>query len=81
MLMEPHDDLKIYTLRHFLFYMGIAALAGAVIGVLAGLMDWSSGLIYGIGLPACTLIVTVALRESLFGPPRHSGEPRHRRHA
>ncbi len=70
-----------YTLRHFLFYMGMAALAGAVVGAAANVMGWSVGLIYGVGLPICAAIVMVALRESLFGPPRHSSEPNRRRHA
>ena len=79
--MQPRQDLKMYTLRHFLFYMGVAALAGAVIGTASRTMDWSIGLIYGVGLSAGTVIAVFALRESLFGPPRHPGEPRHRRHA
>jgi hypothetical protein len=29
------EDLKLYTLRHFLFYMGVSATAGAAIGALA----------------------------------------------
>lgn len=79
--MKPRDDLKIYTLRHFLFYMGMAALAGAVIGAAANVMDWSVGLIYGVSLPIGAVIVMVALRKSLFGPPRRSREPHHGRHA
>ncbi len=70
-----------YTLRHFLFYMGIAALAGAIVGALANVMDWSTGLIYGVGLSVGTVIVIVAMREGLFGAPaRHRRRP-HRRHA
>jgi len=71
------DDLKMYTLRHFLFYMGMAALAGAVIGALASAMAWSSGLVYGVGLSVGFLIVVFAMREGLFGPPR-DGAKRHR---
>ncbi len=79
--MKPPEDLKMYTLRHFLFYMGVSAAAGAVIGALAGVMDWSSGLVYGVGLSAVAMIMVLALREGLFGPPRRSGKPRHHSHA
>ncbi len=45
-------------------------------------MDWSSGLIYGVGLFACTAIVTMALRGSLFASTRQgSGKRHHQRHA
>jgi ACR3 family arsenite efflux pump ArsB len=60
-------DLKMYTFRHFLFYMGLAALAGAVIGALANAMDWSIGLIYVVGLSVGIAIALIAMREGLFG--------------
>jgi hypothetical protein len=57
-------------------------LAGVLVGTLANAMDWSSGLVYGVGLSVCTAIVTIALRGSLFAPTRQgSGEQHHRRHA
>jgi hypothetical protein len=77
--MRAHEDLKMYTLRHFLFYMGVSA--AAVIGALASLMNWSIGLIYGVGLSTGAVIVVFALREGLFGTPGHVDERRHRRHA
>ena len=61
-----------YTLRHFLFYMGMAATAGALVGTLSSVMDWSIGLIYGVGLSAGAAIGILALREGLFGPPKGS---------
>ena len=70
-----------YTLRHFLFYMSVAATAGALVGALASAMDWSIGLIYGVGLSAGAVIVILALREGLFDTSRRSGEPQHRHHA
>lgn len=70
-----------YTLRHFLFYMGVSAVAGAVIGALAGVMDWSNGLVYGAGLSAGAAIVILSLREGLFGPSRRSGKRQHHSHA
>ena len=79
--MKPREDLKMYTLRHFLFYMGAAALAGAVIGALANVMDWSGGLIYGVGLSVGAAIVILAMREGLFGPSRRPEGQRHGRHA
>jgi len=79
--MMTGGDLKMYTLRHFLFYMGVAATAGAVIGTLSGLMDWSIGLTYLAGLSSGTAIVLAAMRKGLFGPSRRSDGRRHHRHA
>lgn len=70
-----------YGLRHFLLYVGIAAFAGAVVGIAANVTAWSNGLIYGIGLFVGLLISVIAMREGLFGPPvRRERTPR-RRHA
>lgn len=71
--MKPPEDLKMYTLRHFLFYVGVSAAAGAVIGALAGVMDWSSGLVYGVGLSAVAMIMVLALREGSSGRPAARG--------
>jgi hypothetical protein len=75
--MKPRDPRETYTLRHFLFYMGVVSIVGAFIGFLASIMDWSDGLIYGVGLPACMAVAILALREDLFGPARRQSEPRH----
>jgi uncharacterized membrane protein YfcA len=76
--MKSHADMKMLTWRHFLFYMGLACVAGAIIGAAARLMDWSTGLIYAVTLPVCMLIVIIALREGLFGPPRRAKQQRGR---
>lgn len=75
--MKPRHDLKMYTLRHFLFYMAIAAGTGAVMGAVAGVMDWSDGLAYAVVLPVGVAIVIFAMREGLFGPTRRSKKQRH----
>ncbi len=79
--MKPRQDLKMYTLRHFLFYMGVSAFAGAAIGGASRVMDWSIGLIYGVGLSVGAVIVAFALREGLFGPAEHGGGRQPHRHA
>ena len=80
--MEHHADMKMLTLRHFLFYIGLAALVGAGVGAAAGLMDWSIGLVYVVGLPAGILVFLAAVRESFNAPVRSaSGQRRHGRHA
>lgn len=79
--MKPAEKLKMYTLKHFLFYMGIAALAGAVIGALANAMAWGNGLIFGVGLFVGLLIVIIAMREGLFGVSTRRGDRARQRHA
>jgi uncharacterized membrane protein YhiD involved in acid resistance len=68
--------MKMCTLRHFLFYMAVAAVLGAVIGVTRVVMDWSDGLTFAVAVVAGTISSTIAVREDLFGPPRHSHEQR-----
>jgi hypothetical protein len=70
--------MKMLTWRHFLLYMGLACVAGAIIGAAAKIMDWSTGLIYAVTLPVCILIVVVALREGLFGPAQRPKQQRGR---
>lgn len=72
--------MKMLTMRHFLFYMGLACTAGAIIGAAAGIMDWSTGLIYAVTLPVCTVIVIIALREGLFGPAQRPKQQQRGRH-
>jgi hypothetical protein len=79
--MKPRKDLKIYTLRNSLLYIGLAALMGAVIGAAAGIMDWSTGVVYAIGLPTALIIGLMSIRESLFAPVQRPDRQRHRRHA
>jgi hypothetical protein len=69
------------TLRHFLFYMGLACLDGAIIGAAAGLIDWSTGLVYAVGLSTGVIIVLAAVREGLFAPVTHPGQRHHSPHA
>lgn len=79
--MKATETLKMYTLKHFLLYMGIAAIAGAVIGVLANATAWSDGLIYAAGLLVGLAISAIAMREGLFGAPRNRRRAARRRHA
>ena len=79
--MQSTPKLKMYTLRHFLLYMGIAAFAGAVVGIAANVTTWSDGLIYGIGLFIGLLISAIAMREGLFGVSAHRKRTPRRRHA
>lgn len=76
--MRPHPDKKIYSLKHFLFYLGVAMVCGALIGAAKEVLHWSNGLTFAVGLVAGTIIATMALREDLFepAPPPHE---RHRR--
>jgi len=68
--MKPHEEIKVHTLRHFFFYVGLACLAGAVIGAAASAMDWSTGVVYAVGLSTALAISLIGLREGLFTPAR-----------
>ena len=79
--MQSTPTLKMYTLRHFLLYMGVAAFAGALVGIAANVTMWSDGLIYGIGLFVGLVISVVAMREGLFGASARRERGPFRRHA
>lgn len=80
--MKPHNDLKMYTLRHFLFYMGVTCVIGAVIAVAARTMDWSNGLTFVVLLVTGLTISAIAMREGLFGPAQPvDSRHQHRHHA
>jgi len=72
--------MKMLTLRHFLFYMGLSCLGGTIIGAASGIMDWSSGLVYAVGLPTALIIGLASIRESLFAPAQRHAQQRHGRH-
>jgi thiamine monophosphate kinase len=74
--MPGHKNKKMYTLRHFFFYLGVAAVLGAAVGAAKSLLDWSDGLTFAVGIVAATISCTMAVREDLFAPPRHSRERR-----
>ena len=79
--MKPRDDLKMYTLRHFLFYMGVTCVLGTVTGIASHVLDWSNGLNFSVLLVAGLAVSAVAMREGLFAPSRPSDARHHSRHA
>lgn len=70
--MKPNEDMKMkmLTLRHFLFYMGLACLGGAIVGAVSNLMDWSAELVYAVGIPIALVIGFMSIQEGLFAPTR-----------
>lgn len=68
-----------YTLRHFFFYLGVAALLGAVVGTAKSLLGWSDGLTFAVGIVVATISCTMGVREDLFERPRHLPEQHSRR--
>lgn len=78
MHVQAHQSLKMYTLRHFLFYMGVAALLGIAIGVAKNTLGWSDGLTFAVAVVAGTVSCTMAVREGLFAPSRRPGQRRRR---
>ncbi len=70
------------TMRHFLFYMGVAAAIGVAIGIAKAGLGWSNGLTFAVAVVAGTISSTMAVRESLFeGFRRPVDKHRHSRHA
>jgi len=59
-----------FTLRHFLFYMAVAATLGTAIGIVHNVFDLSSGLTFVVAAVTATFASTVAIREDLFAPAR-----------
>jgi hypothetical protein len=74
--MKPSNELKMYTLRHFLFYMGVAAVLGVVVSAAGEVLGWSNGLTFGALLTAGLVVSTAAMREGLFGPAQRVDERR-----
>lgn len=68
--MKSHRDMKTLTPRHFLFYMGLACLGGAIVGAVSNLMDRSAELVYAVGIPIALVIGLMSIREGLFAPAR-----------
>lgn len=66
--MKPHADMKILTARHFLFYMGVACVAAAIVCAASEALDWSNGLTFAALVVTETIVSITALRESLFAP-------------
>ncbi len=79
--MKPRTEMKILTMRHFLFYMGMACLAAVLVLAATELLSWSNGLSFAVLVVVETLVSLVALRESLFAPARRPGGGQHSHHA
>jgi uncharacterized membrane protein YhiD involved in acid resistance len=77
--MSGHNNKKMYTLRHFFFYLCVAAVLGGAVGTAKSLLDWSDGLTFAVGIVAATISCTMGVREDLFERPRQSRERRNRR--
>jgi VanZ family protein len=80
--MDSRTKTKIYSLRHFFFYMGLAGLAGILVAIVSEALNWSHGLSFAALFVAGLIVSTMTLREDLFAPSRHTKAPRQgRRHA
>lgn len=66
--MNPRAEMKILTMRHFLFYMGMACVATVAVWGASEVLSWSNGLTVAVLVVVETLVSLVALRESLFAP-------------
>lgn len=71
--MKPHSEMKILTMRHFLFYMGVACIAAMLVLAATELLSWSNGLSFAALVVVETLVSLFALRESLFAPATRPG--------
>ncbi|HWM53885.1 MAG TPA: hypothetical protein VNO20_00645 [Solirubrobacterales bacterium] len=70
--------MKILTARHFLFYMGVACVAAAIVCAASEALGWSNGLTFGILVITETIVSITALRESLFAPVPGRGQQQDR---
>jgi hypothetical protein len=77
--MNPRD-LKIYTLRHFLFYMGVACIASTLVWATSEALAWSYNLSVAVLFVAGVVVCLLALRESLFAPAQKPRRRAHGRH-
>jgi uncharacterized membrane protein len=77
--MPEHQNRKIYSLRHWLFYAGVIFVLGTSIGAARSIFDWSDGLTFAVGIVAGMIACTMALREDLFEPAPPPYERRGRR--
>jgi hypothetical protein len=73
--------MKILTMRHFLFYMGMACVATVIVWGASEVLSWSNGLTVAVLVVVETLVSVVALRESLFAPATRSGDGQASHHA
>jgi hypothetical protein len=78
--MPDRPDNKIYTLRHWLFYVTVIIILGTAIGAAHSVFGWSDGLTFAVGIVAGTITCTMALREDLFAPASRA-QTRHDRRA
>jgi len=78
--MKSHDDLKMYTLRHFSFYAGVIVVLGIALGIASNTMEWSYDLKFGAAAITGLAVCAIAMREGLFAPARPSGKPRRHSH-
>ena len=79
--MKPRAEMKILTMRHFLFYMGMACLAAMLVLAATELLSWSNGLAFAALVVVETLVSLFALRESLFVPATRPRDGQHSHHA
>jgi hypothetical protein len=80
--MRSNNKLKMYTVRHFLFYMGVTCAVGCVLAIALNVLAWSNGLNFVAAAVTGLAISAFAMREGLFGSPRPADlRPRHSRHA
>jgi hypothetical protein len=74
--MSSESKPKIYTLRHFFFYMSLAGFAGVLVAIVSEALSWSHGLSFAALFVAGLIVSTTALREDLFVPARRSDHHR-----
>jgi len=71
-------DRKIYSLRHFLFYMGVGCIASTLVWAAPKLLAWSHNLSVAVLFVAGVVVCLRALRESLFAPAQKPEQQRGR---
>jgi hypothetical protein len=80
MTMGKSVYMKSHSMKRFGAYLGLAALAGAILGLIGGVTDWSGGASFASAVIVGTTISMAALRESPLSWLRGPGEERRRTH-
>jgi hypothetical protein len=78
--MNSGNDLKMYTMRNFLFYLGVTCAVCLPLNIAMEVLGWSNSVNFAVVAVTGLSISIFGMREGLFAPAKSSKIPRHHRH-